>query len=32
MSGIGLELVLLAAAVLMMVGVCYFESWSRSPK
>jgi hypothetical protein len=32
MSGIGLELTLLVAAVLVMAGVCYFESWSRSSK
>jgi hypothetical protein len=30
MSGVWVELVVIAAAVLVMVGICYFESWSRS--
>ena len=30
MQDFGIELLLLAAAVGAMFGICYFESWSRS--
>ncbi len=30
MSGVWVEVAVIAAAVLVMAGICYFESWSRS--
>ncbi len=30
MDGVWVELVVIAAAVLVMAGICYFESWSLS--
>jgi hypothetical protein len=30
MDGFWIELIVVAAAMLVMAGICYFESWSRS--
>jgi hypothetical protein len=29
MSGVAVELTLMIAALFVMAGICYFESWSR---